>query len=256
MSRTRVSQSVALLSLALALPASAGPTSHAMEVDGDGAVLFVDLQRGRLLRFHEGELSVASELTGVPAGDHLRNLVMSITGELYLGEKKTVWKIGEDGSVESTKPPAELKALFIKRPADLAPDGSVYVARDFKNIERSLPGGDAHPVLTTDIISKIYSMAVTPYGRVFFGNNTEVAKLTAEGEVEMVLEIKEGSVLGLAALGERAVLLLRRHEKDAVSLERIHINGNREVLLSVDQIASVTSGSPVKIATSEQVGQE
>ena len=247
---TRVLESVSLLLIASAVPVLAGPTTHAMELAENGAVLFVDLDRGRLLRYHEDRLTLVSELKGVPASDVMQNLVLAVTGELYIGHKKSVWMVKPDGAVESAKPPAELKELFVNRPADLAPDGSVYLARDFKNIQRSLPGGDAHPVLTTDVISRIHTMSVTPYGRVFFANNAEIAKLTAEGEVEILQELEKERILGLAAAGENTLLVLRQREGEGPRLERLDAFGNAELLVSAEQIAAVSRDAPVQIATS------
>jgi len=221
-----------------------------MELDEDGAVLFVDLERGRLLRFFEGQLSVMSALEGVPEDDARRNLIRSIDGELYLGQKKAVWKVTPAGDVEAAKPPSELKSLFLNRPGDLAPDGSVYVARDFKNIQRSLPGGDTHPVLITDVISKIHSFSVTPYGRVFFANNAEIAKLDALGEVAILQKIEGETILGLAAVGERVVLVLVQKDGEAARLERLNTSGDSEVLVSGDQIAAVSRDFPLQIANS------
>lgn len=247
---TRVLLSV-LLALGLCcLPAYAGSTSHAMELDEDGAVLFVDLEKGRLLRFHEGQLSVMSGLEGMPADDAKENLIRSIDGDLYLGQKKAVWKVISGGEVETAKPPSELKSLFVNRPGDLAPDGSVYVARDFKNIQRSLPGGDAHPVLITDVISKIHSIAVTPYGRVFFANNTEIAKLDAQGEVKILQKFDAERILGLAAVGENVVLVLRQKDAEPARLERLDTSGSIELLVSGDQIAAVSREEPVQVRES------
>lgn len=247
---TRISLSVFLMVLVCVLPAFAGPTSHAMEVDEDGSVLFVDLDRSRLLRFADGELTVVSELEGVPEGDVMQNLILSIAGDLYVGQKKTVWKVTSDGGLEAVKPPSELKVLFVNRPGDLAPDGSVYVARDFKNLQRSLPGGDSHPVLATDVISKIHSISVTPYGRVFFANNAEIAKLDAEGNVKILQKLEGERVLGLAAMGENAVLVLRRKDGSSARLERLDISGNTEILVSADHIGTVAADVPVQIAKS------
>ena len=61
MIRTRF---LSLLTLGLilgAMPVAAGPISHAMELDPEGAVYFVDVERGRLLRYEKGSLSVFSE---------------------------------------------------------------------------------------------------------------------------------------------------------------------------------------------------
>lgn len=148
-------------------------------------------------------------------------------------------------------PPAELKALFANRPGDLAPDGSVYVTRDFRNIERSLPGGDSHPVLITDVISKIHSMSVTPYGRVFFANNAEVAKLNAKGEVEVLQELDGDVILGMAAENENSVLVLRRRKSEAPRLERIDNFGTSHVLVTAEQISAVTKDSPMQIANAD-----
>lgn len=251
MASTRLMLSVSLLAVLVAGPASAGPTSHALEVAPDGSVLFVDLAQNRLLRFHEGELSVASSLDGVPQGDNLQNLVQALDGELYLGLKKTVWKIADDGSMETIKAPQELKPLFGGRPGDLGRDGSVYVARDFKNVERTLPGGDTLPVLATDNISKIHSLAVTPYGRVFFGNSSEVAKLEADGSVKIIIELEGDTVLGLAALGENQFLILRKRKGGDTSLDRVDAFGNVEIVLDANQIASANSAGPVPIRKSE-----
>ena len=229
----------------------AGPTSHAMEVADDRAILFVDLDQNRLLRLHEGELSVASNLDGVPEGDHLQNLILTLDDELYIGVKKTIWRIAADGSVEAATPPKKLKSLFGGKPGDLGRDGSVYLARDSRSIERSLPGGDALPVLATDYIGRIQSMAVTPYGRIFFGNSSEVAKLEADGSVKIFLELEGDAVLGLAASGENRFVLLRRAKGGAVNLERVDAFGNVEVLLTPDQVASASSSGPVAIANPE-----
>ncbi len=235
-----------LLSM-VAVPVLAGPVSHAMELAADGTLFMVDPDRGRLLRFRDDELSVFSDLDGVPQGDHLQNLVLTVSGELYLGEKKSVWRIHGDGSVERTPPPAELRQLFKARPGDLAPDGSIYLASDFRNIDRSLPGGDVHPVLVTDTISKIHSLSVTPYGRVFFSNSAEVAKLDAEGEVRVLVELEGHDILGLAAENETSVLLLRRDRDDQKYLERVDAFGHVTVLLTGDQIASVSSDRALEI---------
>lgn len=245
---TRIVLSVLIVVALRALPISAGPVSHAMEVDEDGSILFVDLLEGRLLRLREGQLSLESNLEGVAEGDAMQNLVLSITGDLYVGQKKAVWKVGADGAVEAAKPPTELKSLFINRPGDLAPDGSVYVVRDFKNIQRSLPGGDAHPVLATEGIRRIHSIAVTPYGRVFFANNAEIAKLDAKGQVEILQELNGDTILGMAAQGEHSVLILRGSEQAPTRLERLDTRGNTEVLVSAEQIAAVTREAPVQIA--------
>ena len=169
MAPIRLVLSVSLLAVLVAVPASAGPTSHALAMARDGSILFVDLDQNRLLRLHEGELSVASNLDGVPEGDHLQNLILTLDDELYIGVKKTIWRIAADGSVEAATPPKKLKSLFGGKPGDLGRDGSVYLARDSRSIERSLPGGDALPVLATDYIGRIQSMAVTPLAR---RNNT------------------------------------------------------------------------------------
>lgn len=245
---TRTLLSVSLLLVFGSLPAAAGPTSHAMELDEDGSVLFVDLENGRLLRLRDGQLMVVAQLDEVPDGDARKNLIRSIDGELYVGQKKTVWRVSGEGEIEVTKPPSELKSLFANRPGDLAPDGSVYVARDFRNIQRSLPGGDSHPVLATDLISKIYSISVTPYGRVFFANNAEIAKLNAEGEVEILQELEGERIYGLAALGENAVLVLRQRDGEAARVERLDVLGNTEVIVSGEQIATVSKDAPVEIA--------
>ena len=247
MNRSRIVMLIVSLALSGSLPAVADPTSHALEVTNDGTILFVDLDRSRILKLSGHQLSVYSELEGVPEGDHLQNLVLTIGGELYLGEKKSIWQIDANGSTAAAKPPKELKILFAARPADLAPDGSVYVARDFRNINRYLPGGDAHPVLTTDNISKIHSLSVTPYGRVIFGNNTEVAKLNAEGEVNILVELEGQDVLGLAAISESEVLLLRRSRDGDVFLELIDAFGHTRQLLTPDQVASVSRDSVVTV---------
>jgi hypothetical protein len=248
----RIVLSVTLVLALGSLPVLAGPTSHAMEVDENGAVLFVDLDKGRLLRLADGQLTVVSQLEGVPDGDAMQNLIRSISGELYVGLKKTVWVVTPEGELESAKPPPELKVLFANRPGDLAPDGSVYVARDFKNIQRSLPGGDSHPVLVTDVIGKIYSLSVTPYGRVFFANNSEIAKLDAQGEVEILQQVEGERILGLAAMGENAVLVLRQKDGEGSRLERLDVLGNTEVLVSADQIGAVSEGAPVRVADSSR----
>lgn len=247
MASTRLLMSVSVLAVLVAGSASAGPTSHAMEVASDGSVYFVDFERNRLLRFHDWELSVASDLDGVPAGDHLQNLVLTLKDELYIGVKKTIWKIDSDGSVIVAKPPKELKVLFGGRPGDLGLDGSVYLARDFKSIERSMPGGDTLPVLITDNISKILSMAVTPFGRIFFSNNTEVAKLQADGTVQIITELRGDTILGLAALRENECLLLRQDKSGSLRLEFIDTSGDSKVMVSAEQIASATSGESIKI---------
>ena len=247
---TRIALSVAIVWVLASLPALAGPTSHAMELDEDGSILFVDLERGRLLRLDDGQLTVVSQLEGVPEGDAMQNLIRSISGELYLGQKKTIWKVTPEGAVEAVKPPPELKVLFANRPGDLAPDGSVYVARDFKSIQRSLPGGDSHPVLAVDVISKIYSISVTPYGRVFFANNSEIAKLDAQGEIEILQEIDGEKIHGLAAMGENAVLVLRQKKVEGTRLERLDTFGNAEVLVTADHIEAVSIQAPVQIARS------
>lgn len=246
---TRVSMSLALLLAVGSLPVLAGPTSHAMELEEDGSILFVDIESGRLLRLREGQLSVVSQLEGVPEGDAMHNLIRAMTGEVYLGQKKTVWKIGPEGDLESVKPPAELKTLFANRPGDLAPDGSIFVARDFKNIQRSLPGGDAHPVLVTDMISRIYSMSATPYGRLFFANNTEIAKLDAKGEVEILQQVEGEKIYGLAALGENAVLVLRQRDGEGARLEKLDTFGKVEEVVSAAHIAAVSPQAPVEIAS-------
>ena len=251
MTPTRLVLSVSLLTVFVAVSASAGPTSHALEVTTEGSIFFVDLDQNRLLRLFEGELSVASGLEGIPAGEHLQNLVLTIDGDLYIGTKKTVWKISPEGRVESTKPPKNLKSLFAGKPGDLGRDGSVYLARDSRNIERSLPGGDDLPVLATDHIGRINSMSVTPYGRIFFGNSSEVAKLEADGSVKIFLELEGDDVLGLAALGENRFLLLRRVRGGAVSLQHVDAFGNVRVLLTPDQIASASSSGPVAIPNPE-----
>lgn len=252
MTPTRLALSVSLLTVFLAVSASAGPTSHALEQARDGTILFVDFDQNRLLRFHEGELAVASELDGVPAGDHLQNLVMTIDDDLYIGIKKAVWKISSDGRVESATPPKNLKSLFTGKPGDLGRDGSVYFARDSRNVERSLPGGDALKVLATDNIGRINTMAVTPYGRIFFGNSSEVAKLEADGSVKIFLELEGDDVLGLAAIAENRFVMLRRAARGgAVSLEHVDAFGNVRVMLTPDQIASASSSGPVAIANPE-----
>jgi hypothetical protein len=245
MIRTRFLSSLTLGLILGAMPVAAGPISHAMELDPEGAVYFVDVERGRLLRYEKGSLSVFSELSGVTAGGAMQNLIRTVDGELYLGQKKAVWKLSPTGAVEAVKPPAELKNLFKERPGDLAPDGSVYVARDYRTIERALPGGDAHPVLTTDVISKIHSMSATPYGRVFFANNSEIAKLDAEGEITIFQELEGDKVLGLAAVGENAVLVLRQSEGAGLRLEHLDALGKTRELVSAEQIAAVTMEQPV-----------
>ena len=94
-------------------------------------------------------------------------------------------------------------------------------------------------------------MAVTPYGRIFFSNGAEVAKLEADGSVKIFLELDGDAVLGLAALGENRFVLLRRAKGGAVNLERVDAFGNVEVLLTPDQIASASSSGPVVIAHPE-----
>ena len=234
----RLLSSASLLVVLVAVPASAGPVSHALETGADGSILLVDLERARLLRWHEGELSVLSALEGVPAGDARQNLISSIDGEIFLGVKKSVFRVLDGGGLEATKPPAGLKNLFRGRPADLAPDGSVFVAADFKQIERSLPGGDTHPVLINDTISRIHSMAVTPYGRVFFSNSSEIAKLKADGSVEVLLDVRGDTILGLAALGENECLLLRQDRDGRQTLERLDNFGNVEVVVTAEQISN------------------
>lgn len=245
---TRILLSVSLVLCVVGWPVLAAPTSHALELDDDGSVLFVDLDRGRLLRFRDGHLAVMADLGVVPEGDLRQNLIRSVTGELYVGQKKSVWQVDTDGGLESVKPPGELKVLFINRPGDLGPDGSVYVARDFKNIDRSLPGGDAHPVLATDVISKIYCISATPYGRVFFANNAEIAKLNAQGEVEILQKIERERIFGLAAEGERTVLVLRQKEGESLRLERLYTSGDTEVIVAGEHIDAVSEDAPVKIA--------
>lgn len=234
----------------VAMAALAGPTSHALELEEAGSVLFVDLDGGRLLRLHEDQLTLVAELAEIPAGDLRQNLVLSITGQVYLGQKKSVWEVTAAGELEAVKAPAELKVLFVNRPADLAPDGSLYVARDFKNIDRSLPGGDSHPVLITDVISKIHSIAVTPYGRVFYANNSEIAKLDAQGEVNILQKIEDEKIFGMGAIGENEVLVLRQKDGEAVRLERLDTIGKTEVLVSAEQIATVSRDNPVEITSS------
>ena len=245
MLRTRFLSSLALSLILGAMPIAAGPITHALEVEPEGSVFFVDIERGRLLRYLDGSLSVFSELDGVSGDDALQNLVRTIDGELYLGQKKTVWKIHTTGEVEASKPPADLKNLFKERPGDLAPDGSVYVARDFRNIERALPGDDAHPILMTDLISKIYSMAVTPYGRVFFANNAEIAKLDAQGEIEILQKLDGDKIFGLAALGENSLLILRQTEGAGLRLEHMDAMGKIRELVSAEQTATVTMDRPI-----------
>jgi len=48
MGPTRILLAVSLVLMLGGLPAVAGTTSHAMELDQDGSVLFVDLEHGRL----------------------------------------------------------------------------------------------------------------------------------------------------------------------------------------------------------------
>jgi hypothetical protein len=249
MASTRLLVSISLLAALVAVSASAGPTAHALELSREGTLYFVDLERARVLRFEGTELSVASTLDGVPPGDHMQNLVLGLDGQLYLGLKKSTWKIGPDGRVETAKPPAELKVLFNGRPGDLAPDGSVYTARDFKNIERSMPGAQPLAVLITDNISKIHSIAVTPYGRVLFSNNSEVAKLKADGTVEILVELAGDEVLGLAALGENEILMLLRSKSGGVSLVHVDSSGTVKPLISAEQIASASSDGPVEISS-------
>lgn len=251
MASTRFLMSVSVLAVLVAGSASAGPTAHALEVASDGSVYFVDLERNRLLRLHDWELSVASDLDRVPAGHHLQNLVLTLKDELYLGVKKTIWKVNSDGSVEVARPPKELKSLFGGRPGDLGMDGSVYLSRDFRSIERSLPGGDTLPVLITDNISKILSMAATPSGRIFFSNNSEVAKLDAEGAVKIIIELAGDTVLGLAALRENEFLLLRQDMSGSPSLEFIDVSGNSKVMVSAEQMASAVSGESIEIEQPE-----
>lgn len=242
----RISLSVSILLLS-AGSMLAGPISHAIEVDPAGSVLFVDLDRGRLLRYLDGELSVAADLTGVPEGDVRQNLVLTVEGDLYLGQKRAVWKVSADGSVESSKPPSQIKQLFINKPGDLAPDGSIYVSRDFKTIERALPGGDAHPVLTTDVISRIHSIAVSPYGRVFFANSSEIAKISAKGEVTVLRDLRGEKVFGLAALGENEVLVLRQGDGEGLRLEKLDSSGNTVVVVEPGQMAAVSEGEPLRV---------
>jgi len=186
----------------------------------------------------------------VPEGDARQNLIRAISGELYLGLKKAVWMVTPEGEVEAVKPPSELKELFVNRPGDLAPDGSIYVARDFRNIQRFLPGGDSHPVLATDVISKIYTISVTPYGRVFFANNAEIAKLDAQGEVQILQELVGEKIHGLAAVGENAVLVLRQRDGESPRLERLDAFGNAQVLVTAENIGAVSRDTPVQIARS------
>lgn len=251
MVRSQVPLLISALALVGAVPGWAGPTAHAMELTNDGVLFFVDLDRQRLLKLSGSELSVHSTLEGVPEGDPMQNLVLTVSGELYVGAKKLVFRIDDDGSIESAKPPGSIKALFSNRPADLAPDGSVYVASDYRSIDRSLPGGDSHPVLLTDTISKIHTLSVTPYGRVFFGNSSEVAKINARGEVDILVDLQGQTVLGLAAESENSVLLLRRDRDGRQHLERIDAFGNSATLLTDDQIAAVAVGAPIRIEYSE-----
>ena len=123
------------------------------------------------------------------------------------------------------------------------------MAKDFRNIQRSLPGGDAHPVLATNVISKIHSMAVTPYGRVFFANNSEIAKLDAQGEVEILQELEDEQVFGMVALGENSVLVLRRSASEPDRIERLDALGNSEVVVTAEQIAAVSREASVEIAS-------
>ena len=234
---SKLVSSILLMAGLVAGVAVAGPTSHALEVGRDGSLVLVDSQQHRLLRFRDGEWSVVSDLEGVPPGDHLQNLVLTMEGDLYVGVKKSIWKIDDEGRAEPSKPPTQLKSLFAGRPSDLAPDGSVYVSRDFKTIERSLPGGDAHPVLITDMIGKIHSFSVTPFGRVFFGNNSEIGRLDTDGTVEVLLEMGGDKVLGLAAFGENEFLLLRRDKSGRLQLERVDASGEVEVLLRTEEVA-------------------
>ena len=237
---TRLSVPVVVAALALAGSVWAAPPYHAMELAPEGTVFFVDLPRGRLLRFNQGGLVVISDLKGVPSGDHLQNLVWTHSGELYLGDKKSVWRIGEDGTVEAATPPSELKYLFARRPADLAPDGSIYVARDFRTLERSLPGGDAHPVPTNDRIGRIQSMTVTPRGQIYLGNRSGLVKLSPDGTVNILLDSDGSTILGLAAENDDSVLLLRLDNAGSINLVRIDSQGESEVILSADQIAAAT----------------
>ena len=107
------------------------------------------------------------------------------------------------------------------------------------------------PVLATDNISKIHSLAVTPYGRVFFGNSSEVAKLEADGSVKIIIELEGDTVLGLAALGENQFLILRKRKGGDTSLDRVDAFGNVEIVLDANQIASANSAGPVPIRKSE-----
>lgn len=236
---------------ALAGSVRAGPPYHALELAPEGTVFFVDLPRSRLLRFNQNGLVVISDLEGVPEGDHLQNLVWTHSEELYLGDKKSVWRIGEDSTVEVAIPPSELKSLFARRPADLAPDGSVYVARDFRNIERSLPGGDAYPIPVNDRIGRIRSMTVTPYGQVYCDNGSGIAKVDSDGTVSFLLESQDGTVLGLAAEDEVSVLMLRQDSAGSVDLVRIDLQGESEVVLSADQIVAARA-----LGSERVVGQQ
>lgn len=240
---TRVSVSAVVAALALTGSAWAAPPYHALELAPEGTVYFVDLPRGRLLRLHKNELVVYSDLDGVPGGDHLQNLVWTHTGEIYLGDKKSVWRVGEDGSVEAAVPPSELKYLFARRPADLAPEGSIYVARDFRKIERSLPGGDAHPVPVNDRIGRIQSMTVTPFGQIYLDNGSGIAKLSSDGKVSLLLDNHGSTVLGLAAEDEVSVLLLRQDRNGSVDLVRIDAQGESEVILGAGQIAAAKASA-------------
>jgi hypothetical protein len=121
------------------------------------------------------------------------------------------------------------------------------VARDYRNINRYLPGGDATPVLISDTIGKIHSLSVTPYGRVFFGNNSEVAKLDAEGEVEILVDLEGQNVLGLGAVNESEVLVLRRDRAGKQYLELIDAFGHTTELLTSEQMAAVSDDQVVTV---------
>lgn len=243
MAPTRVFTSAVLLSSVLAGAVWAAPPYHAMELSAQGDLYFVDLPRARLLRLNQQGLVVISDLVGVGDGDHLYNLVSTHTGELYLGDKKSLWRIGENGSVEPSSPPEGMKYLFARRPADLAPDGSIYVARDFRKIERSLPGGSAHPVIVQGSLGRIESMTVTPFGRIYLDNGSELVQIDADGRLTTLRAGEGDTVVGLAAESEDSVLMLRL-AAGGVDLLRVDGQGESEVILSADQIAAVTAGEP------------
>lgn len=103
---------VGLALAALVLPLWAAPPYHALEVEPPNAVLFVDAERSRLLRFDGSRLTVVGDLSGLPNGSQLHNLVRGPGGSLYLGDRRGTWRVDGPGPPEPAATPEALRPLY------------------------------------------------------------------------------------------------------------------------------------------------